>query len=202
MQASAATTTMPLRIIVAEDDDAVRLALVETLERACGHRVVGQAANGLEFVEVGRTAEADVILFDVHLPQLNGFDALRRICEEKPVAAVAVTGDYDPAIVRRACADHVQAYLIKPVHPHQVGPAIEVAFALFTELRRLTDENDKLTRSLENRKVIERAKGVLMRRHRWTEADAFRRLQRAAMNKRTSMADLARQILDGKDVDM
>jgi response regulator NasT len=201
MQPSAATTT-PLRVIVVEDDDAVRLAMVETLELTFGHRVVGQAANGLEMIEVVARADVDVVVFDVHLPQLNGLDALRRIAEGKAIAAVALTGDQDPALVRRACAERVQAFLVKPVHAHQVGPAVELAHAQFTELRRLMEENDRLQKSLESRKMVERAKGVLMRRYRWTEADAFRRLQRAAMNRRTTMAELARQILDGKEIDL
>jgi response regulator NasT len=201
MQPSAASST-PLRVVVVEDDEALRLALVETLERTFGHRVVGQAANGLEMVEVAGKVDVDVVVFDIHLPQLNGLDALRRVVERKAVAAVALTGDADPGLVRRACGEPVQAYLVKPVAPQQVGPAVELANALFGQLRQLRDENERLEKSLESRKVIERAKGVLMRRHRWTEADAFRRLQRAAMNRRTTMAELARQILEGKEVDL
>jgi response regulator NasT len=201
MQTSAATSS-PLRLIVVEDDEAVRLGLAETLERIFGHRVVGQAANGLEMVEVASRAEADVIVFDVHLPQLNGIDALRRINEARPIAAVAITGDRDPGQVRKICHEKIHGYLLKPVDPYQLGPTVELALARFEDIKRLTDENDRLQKSLESRKVIERAKGVLMRRHRWTEADAFRRLQRAAMNKRTTMADLARQILEGKEFDL
>ncbi|MFO0841404.1 MAG: ANTAR domain-containing protein [Gemmataceae bacterium] len=201
MHPSAATTS-PLRLVVVEDDETVRLGLVETLERAFGHRVVGQAANGLEMLDVLGRVEADVVVFDIHLPQLNGIDALRRFLETRPIAAVALTGDRDPSQLRKAVHEGIHGYLIKPVDPYQLGPAIEVARARFEDIRRLTDENDKLQKSLENRKTIERAKGVLMRRHRWTEADAFRRLQRAAMNKRTTMVDLARQVLDGKELDL
>lgn len=201
MQTLAATNS-PLRVIVAEDDDAVRGAVVETLERGLGHRVVGQAATGLEMIDVAGRAEADIIIFDIHLPQLNGLDALRKIAEAKPMPAVAITGDRDPALLRRASQEHVHAYLVKPFELHQLAPAIEVARASFAELRRLAEENDRLQKSLENRKLIERAKGALMRRHRWTEADAFRRLQRAAMNRRTTMVELARAILDGKDVEL
>src|SRR5262245_18691181 len=121
MQASAATTN-PLRVIVVEDDDAVRLALVETLERTFGHQVVAQAANGLEMVEVAPGTEADVVVFDVHLPQLNGLDALRRVTERKRLAAVAITGDHDPSMVRRVCTENVLAFLLKPVPPQQIGP--------------------------------------------------------------------------------
>lgn len=201
MQTSA-STSHPLRVVVVEDDDAVRLGLVETLERTYGHRVIGQAANGLEMVEVMQHLDAELVLFDVHLPQLNGLDAFRRIYEQKPVAAVALTGDRDPALVRRVCQEHVHGFLIKPFDPLQLGPVVELAYARFLEMQQLIEENRRLQKSLENRKIIERAKGVLMRRHRWTEADAFRRLQRAAMNRRTSMAELARQILDGKDIDL
>lgn len=201
MQTSAANVS-PLRIVVVEDDDGLRLSLVETLERAFGHKVVGQAANGLEMVEVVLRTEPDVVVFDVHLPQLNGFDACRQIQEQKPAALVLLTGDTDAHVVRRACQERVHAFLLKPFAPEQVGPSVEIARARFEDIRKLSDDNDKLSKSLENRKLIERAKGVLMRRHRWTEADAFRRLQRAAMNRRTTMGDLARHILDGKDLDL
>jgi response regulator NasT len=201
MHTSAATAS-PLRVVIVEDDDGLRLGLAETLERTFGHRVVGQASNGLEMVEVVLGTDVDVVLFDVHLPQLNGFDALRRINEKKSLAAVAITGDLDVGVLRRACQDRVHAYVVKPFQSSQIGPAIELARARFEDIRRLTEENEKLQKSLENRKLIERAKGVLQRRHRWTEADAFRRLQRAAMNRRTTMADLARQILEGKDLDL
>lgn len=200
MQASAATTS--LRVIVAEDDNVVRDSLANTLEVVHGHTVVGQAANGLELVEVALRAEVQLILFDVHLPQLNGLDALRRIAEQKPVASVAVTGDQDPALVRRCCQERVHGFLLKPIQASQLGPVIEIAHARFLDIQRLLEENERLERSLESRKIVERAKGVLMRRFRWTEADAFRRLQRAAMNRRTSMAELAKQILDGKDIDL
>jgi two-component system, response regulator PdtaR len=153
-------------------------------------------------LEVLGRVEADVVVFDVHLPQLNGLDALRKYAEHTPIAAIALTGDRDPGQLRKAVHEQIHGYLVKPVDPHQLGPAIEVARARFLDIRRLTEENDKLQKSLESRKSIERAKGVLMRRHRWTEADAFRRLQRAAMNKRTTMAELARQILDGKELDL
>src|SRR5262245_47297189 len=201
MQASAATLT-PLRLLVVEDDEAVRYGLVETLERTFGHRIVGQAANGLEMVEVAMRTEVDVVVFDVHLPQLNGRDPPRRINEQKPVTAVAPTGDRAPGQVRPVCQERIHGYLLKPIDPYQLGPTVELAKARFDEISQLRDENDRLQKSLESRKVIERAKGVLMRRHRWTEADAFRRLQRAAMNRRTTMADLARQILEGKELEL
>ena len=110
--------------------------------------------------------------------------------------------DRDQALVNRAMEEHVLAYLVKPIEAHQLGPAIQVAWARFEELSSLTAENNSLKQTLHSRKVIERAKGVLMKRYRWSEADAFRRLQRGAMNRRVPMVDLAQAVLDGKEVDL
>jgi response regulator NasT len=146
--------------------------------------------------------EPDVIVFDIHLPQQTGLAALRQIYQEKIVAAVAITADRDTDLVRQALEEHVLAYLIKPVEEHQLAPALLVAWARFEELRELTVENDSLRQTLTNRKIIERAKGVLMKRHRWSEAEAFRRLQRGAMNRRTTMIQLAQAVLNGVEVDL
>jgi response regulator NasT len=100
--------------------------------------------------------------------------------------------------VRRAREEHVLAYLVKPIEPHQLVPALEIAAARFQELQSLTTENASLRQTLQNRKIIERAKGMLMKQHRWSEAEAFRRIQRAAMNRRVPMVDLAQAILAGE----
>jgi len=199
---SSTLTNRSLRVVVVEDDDVIRQSLVQALERSLGHQVVGQAATGLEMVEVVLETTPDVVVFDVHLPQRNGLDALREIFEQYQLAAVAITADRDPDLVKKASHEQVLAYLIKPVEPLQLGPAITIALARFEQINQLASENARLQKSLENRKLIERAKGVLMRRHRWTEAEAFRRLQRGAMDRRTTMAELARQILDGKEVEL
>jgi response regulator NasT len=190
----------PLRILLVDEDD-FRLVLAQTLERSFGHHVVGQTSSGLEMVEVAQRCNPDVVVFDLHLPHLAALEAFSRICGHKPVAGVGITADRDPALLQRA-RSIVHAYLLKPFELYQIGPAVEIANARFIETVQLREENARLQKQLENRKLIERAKGVLMRRHRWTEADAFRRLQRAAMNRRVPMAELARQILDGKEVDL
>jgi response regulator NasT len=191
-----------LKIVVVEDDATVRLFLKETLEKQLGHQVIGEAASGTDMVRAVLELEPDVIVFDIHLPYLSGLDALRQIYQERVVAAVAITADRDQELVRRALEEHVLAYLVKPVEAHQLGPALQVARAQFQELRELSEQNANLRQTLQNRKIIERAKGVLMKRHRWTEAEAFRRLQRGAMNRRTTMIELAQDVLNGIPVEL
>src|SRR5262245_59021643 len=162
----AASTLGTLNAVVVEDDATVRLFLKETLENTLGHQVVGEAATGTDMVRTVLELEPDVVVFDIHLPRLNGLDALRQIYQERVVAAVAITADRDQDLVRRALEEHVLAYLVKPVEAHQLGPALRVARAQFEDLRELSEENASLRQTLQNRKVIERAKGVLMKRHR------------------------------------
>src|SRR6266851_3906327 len=191
--------TPVLKLVVVEDDATVRLFLRDSCTQL-GHLVAGEAATGTDRVRTVLDLEPDVVVFDIHLPRLNGLDALRQIYQERVTAAVAITADRDQDLVRRALEEHVLAFLVKPVEAHQLGAAVLVAWARFEELKQLTDENATLRNSLQNRKIIERAKGVLMKRHRWSEAEAFRRLQRGAMNSRVTMIQLAQDVLNGLEV--
>jgi response regulator NasT len=148
------------------------------------------------------TLQPDVVVFDIHLPHLNGLDALHQIYDQRITAAVAITADRDLDLIRRASEEHVLAYLVKPVEPYQLGAATLVAWTRFQELASLTEAKTSLEQTLQSRKLIERAKGVLMKRHRWSEDEAFRRLQRSAMNYRRAMVDLAKDILNGIDVNI
>jgi response regulator NasT len=191
-----------LKIVIVEDDPTVRMFLKDALENQLGHEVVGEASTGPNMVREVLAREPDVVVFDIHLPHMNGLDALRQIYQTRIVAAVAITADRDKSLVRRALEEHVLAYLVKPVEAHQLGPALMVAWARFEEMRGLTAENNTLRQTLQNRKILERAKGVLMKRYRWSEADAFRRLQRTAMNRRVPMVELAQAILNGEEIDL
>jgi response regulator NasT len=196
-----ATVTVPtLRIVVVEDDPLARLFIKETLEQQFSHRVIGEAATGPDMVRTVLTLEPDLVIFDIHLPGMNGLDALQQVYDERVVAAVAITADRDQDLVRRALEEHVLAFLVKPVQADQLGPAVLLAWRRFEELQLLATENESLRQKLQDRKIIERAKGVLMKRHHWTEAEAFRRLQRGAMNRRTSLAQLAQTVLDGVEL--
>jgi len=198
----AAPALPKLKIVVVEDDPTVRQFLKDSLESQLGHQVVGEAGTGPNMVRTVLALEPDVVVFDIHLPHMTGLDALHQIYETRIVAGVAITADRDSDLVRRALEEHVLAYLIKPVEAHHLGPALQVAWARFGELRGMTEENASLRQTLQNRKIIERAKGVLMKRHRWTEQEAFRRLQRGAMDRRVAMIDLAQSILNGDPIDL
>ncbi len=187
-----------LKIVLVEDDPTMRLFLKETLENL-GHQIVGEAATGTDMVRVVLESEPDVVVFDIHLPRLNGLDALRQIYQERIVAAVAITADRDQELVRRALEEHVLAYLVKPVEAHQLAPALLIARKQFEELRELTQENASLRQTLQNRKVIERAKGVLMRKAGLDEQDAFRRLQRLASDKNRKLVEIAHMILTAEE---
>jgi len=198
----AAASSDQLKVVVVEDDPTVRQFLKETLENKLGHQVVGEATTGTDMVRLVLETEPDLVVFDIHLPHINGLDALKQIYRDRVVAAVAITADRDQELVKRASEEHVLAYLVKPVEDYQLAPAIQLARANFQQLRELSAENATLRQNLANRKIIERAKGVLMKRYRWTEAEAFRRLQRGAMNRRTTMVELAQDVLNGVEVNL
>jgi two-component system, response regulator PdtaR len=197
-----ATPAATLKIVLVEDDPTIRLFLRQSLEKEPGYRIVGEATTGPEMVRTVLDLEPDIVVFDIHLPHQDGLAALREIYKERIVAAVAITADRDQELVRRAREEHVLAYLVKPIEPHQLVPALEIAAARFQELQSLTTENASLRQTLQNRKIIERAKGMLMKQHRWSEAEAFRRIQRAAMNRRVPMVDLAQAILAGEQPEL
>lgn len=199
---SATTCLATLRIVVVENDLSLRRFLVENLETLAGHEVVGEAATGTDMVRTVLALEPDVVVFDLHLPGCNGLEALRQIYQEHGVAAVAITGDRDRELVRPVLEEYDLTYLVKPVEAHQLEPAVLAAWARFDRFRQLRDENASLRQTLDNRKLIERAKGILMKKHRWSEDEAYRRLQRGAMNGRTTMAQLAQAVLNGEPLDL
>jgi AmiR/NasT family two-component response regulator len=190
------------KIVVVDSDPNFRRMARETLEKHFKHQVIGEAGNGTDMVRTVLAVEPDVVVFETHLPRLNGLDALREIRQERLVAGVAITSERDLSLLCQALKERVLAYLLKPFDTHQLGSAVAIAASFFRELSELTATNESLRQNLENRKIIERAKGVLMKRHRYSEADAFRRLQRGAMNRRTSMIQIAQAVLNGEQYDL
>lgn len=162
--------------------------------RALGHGVVGTAETGRRAVEMARSLDPDLVLMDIALPGLDGISAAREILAFRAVPIVMVTGHADPELVERAAAAGVFTYLLKPVSQRDLDAAIQMARARFAELQALRQQVRDLTEALEIRKVVEQAKGILMKRLQISEAEAFRRLQRRASARRTSLRDMAQAV--------
>jgi two-component system, response regulator PdtaR len=170
---------MSMRILVAEDETIIRLDLRGLLERA-GYDVVAEARDGEEAVELARLHQPDLALMDVKMPRLDGIEAARRMLEERPIPIVMLTAFDQRELVERAAEAGVYGYLVKPFREQDVVPAIELAKARYEELVAVRADADSLSQALADRKMIERAKGLLMEREKLSEADAFARLRKAS----------------------
>jgi two-component system, response regulator PdtaR len=185
-----------MRVLVAEDDPLIAIALAERL-RLLGHEPIGPARDGRQAVELARTSLPDLYLFDVEMPALDGLEAAAQLARDglrRPV--VVVTGVDDPSLVERSIASGVSAYLTKPVDSRELAAAIELAAARHAEFQALEAEVDRAQQALEDRKLVERAKGLLMSALDLSEHDAFRRLQLAARERNLRLADVARRIVE------
>jgi AmiR/NasT family two-component response regulator len=186
----------PPRVLIAEDEALIRLDLKEMLAEE-GYEVVGEAGDGETAVRLARELRPDLVMLDVKMPVLDGIAAAEQIAGDRIAAVVILTAFSQRELVERASAARAMAYLVKPFAAHDLVPAIEMALSRFREIVALEAEVAGLTDRLEARKVIERAKGLLMIETGMTEPEAFRYIQRAAMDRRTSMRDIAAAVIDG-----
>ena len=170
---------MSVRILVAEDETIIRLDLEKTLA-AAGFEVCAAAKDGEEAVELARSEQPDLAILDVKMPRLDGIEAARRILAERPIPIVMLTAYGQAELVSRAVEAGVFGYLVKPFREGDLLPAMEAARARHAELEALREEAESLAEALATRKVVERAKGLLMEREGLTEQDAFARLRRAS----------------------
>jgi two-component system, response regulator PdtaR len=168
-----------VRILIAEDETIIRLDLRGLLEQA-GFEVCAEAKDGLEAVELARSAEPDLAVLDVKMPRLDGIEAARRILDERPIPIVMLTAYGQDELVSRAVEAGVFGYLVKPFREQDLLPAISAARARHEELSALREEAESLAEALAARKAIERAKGLLMEKEGLSEADAFARLRKAS----------------------
>jgi response regulator NasT len=185
-----------MRILIAEDDPVIALALAERL-RSLGHEPLGPAADGREAVAAARSSRPDLYLFDVEMPELDGLAAAVQLAGEglrRPV--VIVTGVDDPTLVERSIASGVAAYLTKPIDDRELEAAIGLAAARHAELEALEAEVAEARQALEDRKLVERAKGLLMSALGLSEQDAFRRLQQTARERNLRLAEVAGRIVE------
>jgi two-component system, response regulator PdtaR len=190
------TSPRPARIVVAEDEAIIRMDLVEMLTEA-GYDVVGQAADGQAAVSLVRSERPDLALLDVKMPILDGISAAEQICGENLAAVVLLTAFSDRALVARAAEAGAMGYLVKPVGRSDLVPALEVALARHGQMLLLEQEVGSLQEQIAARVFVERAKGELMSRLGLSEADAFQWLRKRAMDRRSTLVDVAKTILDG-----
>ena len=186
--------TSGLRIAVADDEVEMRDFFEKVLPRF-GHQVVSVAENGKQLVEHCREQKPDLVITDIKMPELDGIEASTQICQERPVPVILVSAYHDPTLIERAESDHVLAYLVKPIGLADLQPAISIAMRRFAELLALHKECKDLRQALSDRKVIEQAKGLLMKLASIDEKDAFRRLQESASEKNQKLIDAAQSIL-------
>ena len=184
----------PTRVLIAEDEALIRLDLKEMLEEE-GYVVVAEVGDGQAAVEQAQQLRPDLVILDVQMPVLDGLAAAEQIAAARIAPVIVLTAFSQRELVERARDAGAMAYLVKPFSKNDLVPAIEVAVGRFQEMHALDAEVSDLKERLETRKVVEQAKGRLMAERGMTEAEAFRWIQRTAMNERTSMKALAEAIL-------
>jgi AmiR/NasT family two-component response regulator len=190
-------STETIRVIIAEDEALIRLDLKEMLEEE-GYSVVAEVGDGQQAVDRATELRPDLVILDIQMPVLDGLSAAEQIASARIAPVIVLTAFSQRELVERARDAGAMAYLVKPFSKNDLVPAIEVARARFSEMTALDGEVRTLEERLETRKVVEKAKGLLMAEQGITEAEAFRWIQRTAMNQRTSMKGLAQSIVDAQ----
>jgi two-component system, response regulator PdtaR len=183
------------RVVIAEDEALIRMDLAEMLAEE-NYEVVGQAADGEAAVAMAREHRPDLVVLDVKMPKLDGIAAARAIAAERIAPVVILTAFSQRDLIERARDAGAMAYLVKPFTKHDLVPAIEMAVSRFAEVRLLEAEVADLAERLETRKVVDRAKGVLQRQLELTEPEAFRWIQKTAMDLRLSMKQVAEGVIE------
>lgn len=187
---------MAVRVVIAEDEAIIRLDLRETLEEE-GYEVVAETGRGDLAVQLVREHKPDLAIFDIKMPEMDGLEASRLVSGEKLCPVVLLTAFSQREVIEQARDAGALAYIVKPFQRSDLVPAIEVALGRFREMQLLASEVGALEEQLETRKILDRAKGILIDRHAMTEADAYAFIQRAAMSERTRMRDVAERVVAG-----
>lgn len=183
-----------LRVVVVEDEALIRMDVVATLEEA-GFEIVGEGANGEEAISLAKEHQPDLVVMDIKMPKLDGISAAEKIAELK-IPVVLLTAFSQTDLVFRAAEAGAMAYVTKPFKPADLLPAIQIALARHEELLSLESEIADLSDRLETRKMMDRAKGLLMSQMKLSEPDAFRWIQKASMDRRLSMAQVAKAVIE------
>jgi AmiR/NasT family two-component response regulator len=182
------------RVIIADDESIIRMDLREMLTNL-DYLVVGEVGDGRSAVNLARELKPDVVIMDIKMPDMDGIEAARVLTEEHIAPVILLTAYSQKDLVERAKVAGVVGYMVKPFREADLGPAIEVALARFKEFETLHKEVDDLQLALETRKLVDRAKGILMDSQGLTESDAFRKIQKMSMNTRKPMKEVAEAII-------
>ncbi len=187
-----------LKIAVADDELDMRDYFQKILP-ILGHQVVAVAQTGRELVHLSSTTHPDIVITDIKMPDMDGIDAASLIYRKEAIPVILVSAYHDPEFIRRAEADHIMAYLVKPIKQADLEPAIGIAMHRFEQFQALRKETSDLKQALEDRKIIEKAKGILMKKAGLNEQDAFRRLQRLASDKNRKLIEIAQMIMTAEE---
>jgi response regulator NasT len=187
------------RVLICEDEGLTALRLQKALA-ALGYEVVGEAKNGEEAVALAERLQPDAILMDIRMPKLDGVTATGQIMRTRPTAIVMITAFSERELVDAALQAGASGYLVKPVSDEQIEPTLRVALNRFTELRDLSGELSDLKEALEARKLVERAKGILMKRLQLPEDEAYRKLQKLSRDRRQPLKQTAEQVIAAADI--
>ena len=188
-----------LRVVIADDESIIRLDLRETLQRL-GHEVAAEAGDGRTALDLVRQHRPDLVVLDVKMPELDGIDAASEIAGAKIAPVLLLTAYSQQDLVRRAMEAGVFAYVVKPFTESDLRPAIGIARARFQEYEEISRQAQSLAEALETRKLVERAKGILMDRQGMSEQEAFRKIQQQSMSTRKSMREIAEAILIASEI--
>ena len=188
---------MTTRIVIAEDEAIIRLDLRETLQEE-GYEVVGDCGRGDEAVKLVKEKNPDVVILDIKMPVMTGLEAAKLIAAMKICPVVMLTAFSQREIIEQARDAGALAYLVKPFQKSDLVPAIELAIARFAEMQALTGEVAALGAQLEIRKLVDRAKGILIDKHAMSENDAFTYIQKMAMSERAKMGEISQRIISGE----
>lgn len=188
-----------LRVLIADDDPIIRLDIKQMLQNL-EYEVVAEAGNGQEAVDLAKEHLPDICVLDIKMPVRDGISAVREIVEEGIAPAILLTAYSDKLLLEQAGSAGAYAYLVKPFKPTDLPPAIEVAVARFQQVKQLQQEVLDLNERLETRRLLDRAKGILIDKHGLSEAEAYRRIQQTSMNARKTMREVAEAIILGESV--
>ena len=188
-----------LRIAIADDEPDMRDYFQEVLPRM-GHTVVALAQNGRELVDLCRATNPDLVITDIKMPDMDGIDAANKIYQERPVPVILVSAHHDANLIQRAETDHVMGYLVKPIKQADLKPTIAITVHRFEQFQAMHKEASDLRQALADRKMIERAKGILMKKGNLDEPEAFGRLQKLASEKNHKLVEIATIIVTADEV--